>query len=112
MATAARLRTFRMFPPAGHNVFTVQRGAFFDATTNGYVDALPQDADALEHAGWTRVTEIGATAGRPVPGQSSDIPGHIIQLRPGYAYYDTTLSATVFWSLSKQTWVNFQHTVV
>jgi len=112
MATAARLRTYRMFPPAGHNLFTVQRGATFDATTNGYVDALAQDAEALQHAGWTRVTEIGPTASRPVPGQSSDIPGHILQFPPAYPYYDTTLGYTIYWSVNKMTWVNFQHTVV
>lgn len=112
MATAARLRTYRMFPPAGHNTFTTQRGYTFDATVNGYVDALTQDADALQHAGWTRVTEIGVTASRPVPGQSSDIPGHIISLRPAYEYYDTTLGYTIYWSPNKLAWVNFQHTTV
>lgn len=110
MATAARLRTFRMFPPANHTVFTVQRGATFDATSSGYVDVLAPDADALQHAGWTRVVEIGTTANRPLPGLSSDIPGHIINVSAGYVYFDTSLGKTVFYSPSKKGWVDETHT--
>lgn len=112
MATAARSRTYIMFPPANHTVFTTQRGQVLDATANGYVDAVVQDAEALQHAGWTRVTEIGSTANRPIPGQSSDVPGQIVVLPPGYAYYDTTLSATVYFSSSKQAWVNYLHALI
>lgn len=109
MATAARSRTYRMFPPAGHPVFMTQRGHALDATVNGYVDALVQDADALQRAGWTRVMEVGTTASRPVPGPAADLPGHTVILSPGQPYYDTTLSAVVFWSAAKATWVNFAH---
>jgi hypothetical protein len=109
--TAARSRTFRMFPPAGHPTFTTQRGTVLDATTNGYVDAVTQDADALQAAGWSRVIEIGPTASRPVPGNASDIPGHIVVLPPGYAYFDTELTQTVFWS-PKKIWVDQTHTAV
>lgn len=112
MATAALLRTYRMFPPAGHATFTTQRGQILDGTANGYVDALTQDADALQHAGWTRVIEIGATASRPVPGLTSDIPGLIVILKPGYPYYDTTLGKAIFWSVGKSAWVDYTHTAV
>lgn len=101
---------FRMFPPANHPTFTLQSGKVLDATANNYVDALPQDADALEHAGWTRVMEVGPTANRPVPGTAADIIGHIITVKAGQPYYDTTLSAVVFYSAAKKVWVDFTHT--
>lgn len=112
MASAARTRVFRMFPPLGHTVFTTQRGQVLDGTANGYVDALTQDAEALQHAGWTRVAEIGTTANRPVPGQSSDNPGQAITIPAGYVYYDTTLSAMVMFSASKQAFVSIAHVAV
>lgn len=110
MATAARSRTFRMFPPAGRTTFTTQRGQKLDATTAGYVDAVTQDAEALQHAGWTRVVEVGPTANRPLPGASSDIPGHIVTVRSGYPYLDTTLGSVVFYSAAKGAWVDQSHT--
>jgi hypothetical protein len=112
MATAVRSRTFRMFPPSGHTTFQTQRGQILDGTANGYVDAVVQDAEALANAGWTRVIEIGTTASRPVPGPSSDLPGLSVSLVPGYAYYDSTLAAVVFWSASKQVWVSIAHSAV
>lgn len=101
-----------MFPPANRTTFTTQRGAILDGTTAGFVDAVSSDAEALEHAGWTRAIEIGTTANRPVPGAASDLPGLTVTLKPGYAYYDTTLSAVAFWSASKQVWVGIAHTAV
>lgn len=106
MATKERSRMFRMFPSRESAKFTTLRGAVIDATTNGYVDVVTQDADAMQSAGWTRLMEIGTTASRPVPGQSADIPGSITILSHGYAYYDTTLSQVVFWNHVKQSWVD------
>lgn len=110
MPSAARTRTYRMFPPVGHSTFTTQRGQILDATVAGYIDAVTQDADALQAAGWIRVTEIGTTSNRPYPGQSTDNPGQIIVFPYGYRYYDTTLGADVFWNSSKQQWCTITNT--
>jgi hypothetical protein len=101
-----------MFPPAGTATFTTERGQVLNGTTNGYLDVVTQDADALEHAGWTRVCEIGPTASRPTLGPASDLGGKTVTLKGGYTYFDTTLTKTIFWSASKKIWVDQTHSAV
>jgi hypothetical protein len=110
MPTAARSRTFRMLPPSNRPTFVTQRGQILDGTANGYVDAVVQDADALQHAGWTRISEIGTTASRPMPGPSSDVLGLTVTLAAGYCYYDTTLSLAIYFSPALQAWVHIDGT--
>lgn len=94
----------RMFPPgSGQQPNIAVNSRAYSAALGGYVDVPDFDAKVMQANGWTRAGTtafVGPTSNRPV----SEAGGQPIT--PGQLYFDTTLTAPVFWDALGKVWRN------